>query len=145
MERSVMLEFISRERFLERIWFYWKFICRELSSSKKIFFSFLVGRGKQLVERIRDRWSISRRGTVCRRNLVLLKFFSDFSEYISHFEEWHYIFFFNISEQFFHVVCPLKVFSYMSQVSTFNENVFHSVLGLACRKCRLLLFFQNQI
>ena len=41
------------------------------------------------------------------------------------------VFYFNILEQFLHVVCTIKDFSYMGQVGRFNENVFHSLFGLA--------------
>ena len=64
--------------FIERVWFYCKFVCRESYCNKKC-------GGGQLVERIRFCWNISCRGTVCRRNFVLLKFLLDFSEYIYHF------------------------------------------------------------
>ena len=55
MGRSVMLDSISRETIVERIRFYWKFICRESFCSKKIFF--LVGE------------------TACGKDRILLKYF----------------------------------------------------------------------
>ena len=79
---------LAGKRFVERIWFCWKFICRESSCSKKDFL-------EQFVERIWFCSSISCRGTVCRRNLVLLKFLLDFYVYIYRFSGFGLIHLFN--------------------------------------------------
>ena len=52
---------------------------------KRFIYLFFFFVEEQFVERIRFCWSISCRGIVWRRNMILLKFLSDFSVYIFRF------------------------------------------------------------
>ena len=128
------------KRFLERIWSHWKFICRESSGSKKFFSFFLLWnsfwKGSDFVE------AFLVEGQFAGEIWSCWKFFYIFPYKFPAFRNDITFFLSIFLKQRLRVACTIKGFSYMGQVSTLNENVFHSVYGLTRW---LLLFFNLKI